>query len=228
MAKGAPIAFTAPASAQSVSTNRIDLIPNADLTGQKLTLPMAIPPGESDLRPPIIWRGHHPASPSPRTLDYAATKLQVLVSDSRQALNSQTLHNDGPIQAPQGATPFRQFSADNVQAGQTYDMLIGPSPATPATGTTARRPRARWQRIRDRATVPFLLALALICLALIFFVLRAPQRVPQQHNGTGLTTMRPRQTHPAADDAVAEPVATSADSRATRRSRGQAARLRCG
>ena len=128
VAQGMPIVFTAPANAQTITTNRIDLIPGADLTGQKLTLRMPIPPGASD----ITATYDMPGSPSGfifvRTLDYAATKLQVLVSDSRQAMNSQTLHNDGPIQAPQGATPFRQFSADNAQAGQTYRHADRPEP----------------------------------------------------------------------------------------------------
>jgi hypothetical protein len=217
VAQGMPIVFSTPANAQTITTNRIDLIPGADLTGQKLTLRMAIPPGASDITATYDIPGSPSGFTFVRTLDYAAAKLQVLVSDSRQVLNSQTLHNDGPIQAPQGATPFRQFSADNVQAGQTYDMLVGPSPATPSTGTTTTATKSTWQRIRDRATVPFLLALALICLVLIFFVLRAPPRTPPS-TGTDVPDTGGTSADNT-DDAVAAPVAANA--RTTSRSRGR-------
>ncbi|HEY7908742.1 MAG TPA: hypothetical protein VIC60_07695 [Thermomicrobiales bacterium] len=220
VAQGVSIVFSTPANAQTITTNRIDLIPGADLTGQKLTLRMAIPPGASDITATYDMPGSPSGFNFVRTLDYAATKLQVLVSDSRQALNSQTLHNDGPIQAPQGATPFRQFSADNVQAGQTYDMLIGPSPATSSTATTTPATKSTWQRIRDRATVPFLLALALICLVLIFFVLRAPPRAPAG-GGTPDTGNEDASPPTDTDDAVATPVAASSGARAVRRSRGR-------
>jgi hypothetical protein len=223
VAQGAPIVFTAPANAQTITTNRIDLIPGADLTGQKLTLRMAIPPGASDITATYDMPGSPSGFTFVRTLDYAATKLQALVSDSRQVLNSQTLHNDGPIQAPQGATPFRQFSADNVQAGQTYDLLIGPSPAASSTGaaTTTPATKSTWQRIRDRATVPFLLALALICLVLIFFVLRAPPRTPPS-GGTPESGGKEDASPPAdTDDAVAAPVAASSGVHTARRSRGR-------
>jgi hypothetical protein len=217
VAQGMPIVFSTPANAQTITTNRIDLIPGADLTGQKLTLRMAIPPGASDITATYDIPGSPSGFTFVRTLDYAAAKLQVLVSDSRQALNSQTLHNDGPIQAPQGATPFRQFSADNVQAGQTYDMLVGPSPATSSTGATTTATKSTWQRIRDRATVPFLLALALICLVLIFFVLRAPPRTPPS-TGTDVPDTGGTSADNT-DDAVAAPVAANA--RTTSRSRGR-------
>lgn len=222
VAQGMPITFTAPQGAQTITTNRIDLIPGADLTGQKLTLQMAIPPGASDITATYDMPGSPSGFTFVRTLDYAATKLQVLVSDSGQALNSQSLHNDGPIQAPQGATPFRQFSADNVQAGQTYDVLIGPSPATPPGGATTQPAKSTWQRIRDRATVPFLLALALICLVLIFFVLRAPPRTPTTGSTRGLASEdAPADDVDTTDDATATPVAVGTGAHAIRRSRGR-------
>ena len=224
VAQGVPVVFSAPANAQTITTNRIDLIPGADLTGQKLTLRMAIPPGASDITATYDMPGSPSGFTFVRTLDYAATKVQVLVSDSRQALNSQTLHNDGPIQAPQGATPFRQFSADNVQAGQTYRLADRPKPRDAVhrrRRTTATK--STWQRIRDRATVPFLLALALICLVLIFFVLRAPPRSAHSSSsdvGYGERRML-RQAMPIPLTAVAAPVAASSGARATRRSRGR-------
>lgn len=182
-AQGAPLVFSAPAGAQSISTNRIDLIPGADLTGQKLTLRMPIPPGASDVTATYDMPGSPSGFTFTRTLDYAAAKFQVLVSDSRQALASQTLRNDGPIQAPQGATPFRQFSADGAQAGQTYALVIGPSPATPPGAAAAPPAKSRWDRVRERGTVPFLLALAAICLILMFLILRAPVRAPAAATG---------------------------------------------
>ena len=178
MAQGVPFVFSAPANAQTITTNRTDLIPVADLTGQKLTLRTAIPPGASDLTATYDLPGSASGLLFNRTLDYAATKVQVLVSDSHQALASRTLHNDGAIQAPQGATPFKQFSLDNVQAGQQIDLTVGPSPATPPQATTPTPQKSTFDRIREKATVPFLLILAGICLVLMLLILRAPQRIP--------------------------------------------------
>jgi hypothetical protein len=194
MAQGVPLVFTAPANAQTITTNRTDLIPAADLTGQKLTLRTPIQPGASDLTATYDLPGSASGLTFQRTLDYAATKVQVLVSDSRQAIASTTLHNDGPIQAPQGATPFKQFSLDNPQAGQQIDLTIGPSPSTPPQATTPTPQKSTFARIRDKATVPFLLVLAGICLVLMLLILRAPQRgttgasVPRRTAGESLPT----------------------------------------
>ncbi len=141
MAQGAPLAFSAPANAQSISTNRIDLIPGADLTGQRLTLRMAIPPGASDITATYDLQGSPSGFTFMRTLDYAATKLQVLVSDSRQALNSQTLRNDGPIQAPQGATP-------SGSSARTMCRQARPTISSSAQAPRRRRPRPPHRRPR--------------------------------------------------------------------------------
>ena len=175
-AQGVPLVFSAPANAQTITTNRADLIPTADLAGQKLTLRTPIQPGMSDLTADYDLPGSASGLTFQRTLDYPATKVQVLVSDSRQAIASTALHNDGPIQAPQGATPFKQFSLDNAQAGQQIDLTIGPSPSTPPPTTATAPQKSAFQRIREKATVPFLLVLAGICIALMLLILRAPQR----------------------------------------------------
>lgn len=219
--QGAPLVFSAPSGAQSISTNRIDLIAGADLTGQKLTLRMPIPPGSSDMTATYDIPGSPSGFTYTRTLDYAAAKLQVLVSDSRQALASQTLHSDGPIQAPQGATPFRQFSADNVQAGQTYALLIGPSPAAPPPGATAAKPaKSTWDRIRERGTVPFLLVLAVICLALMFLILRAPVRAPASGAGTTRASDGANVSPPTGPDATEVGAPSSVAVGGTGRNRG--------
>jgi hypothetical protein len=141
----------------------------------------------------------------------------VLVSDSRQAIASTTLHNDGPIQAPQGATPFKQFSLDNPQAGQQIDLTIGPSPSAPPQATTPTPQKSTFARIRDKATVPFLLVLAGICLVLMLLILRAPQRgtngasVPRRTASESLPT--PDETR--ADTSPTEKPGTAPESVAT-------------
>ncbi len=192
VARGVPIVFTAPANAQTITTNRTDLIPAADLTGQKLTLATPIQPGASDLTATYDLPGSASGLPFMRTLDYAATKVQVLVSDSRQALASTTLRNDGPIQAPQGATPFKQFSLDNAQAGQQIDLTIGPSPAAPPRATaTPSASKSTFDRIRDKGTVPLLLVLAGVCLLLMLLIFRAPMRGGTGGGASGRTAGSP-------------------------------------
>ena len=183
VAQGVPLVFSTPANAQTITTNRTDLIPTADLAGQKLTLRTPIPPGASDLTATYDLPGSPTGLLFSRTLDYAASKVQVLVSDSHQAIASTTLQNDGAIQAPQGATPFKQFSLAPVQAGQQIDLTIGPSPATPPPATTATTQKSAFDRLREKATVPLLLILAGICLILMLLILRAPQRSPTSANG---------------------------------------------
>ncbi|MCA1669495.1 MAG: hypothetical protein LC793_19320, partial [Thermomicrobia bacterium] len=178
VAQGVPIVFTAPANAQTITTNRTDLLPTADLTGQKLTLRTPIQPGGSDLAATYDLPGSASGLTFQRTLDYAATQVQVLVSDARQAIASTTLHNDGPIQAPLGATPFRKFSLANAQAGQQIDLTIGPSPAATPPAATPTTQKSGFARLRDKATVPVLLVLAGLCLVLMLLILRAPQRRP--------------------------------------------------
>ncbi|HEY8290844.1 MAG TPA: hypothetical protein VIG44_00080, partial [Thermomicrobiales bacterium] len=122
-------------------------------------------------------------------------------SDSHQAIASTTLHNDGAIQAPQGTTPFKQFSLDSVQAGQQIDLTIGPSPATPPQATTPTAQKSTFDRIREKATVPFLLILAGICLILMLLILRAPQRSPSSTAES--SSGNPSATRPPTDrDAV--------------------------
>ncbi len=185
VAQGFPLLFSLPANAQSITTNRLDLIPNADLTGQKLTLRMAILPGDSDVNASYDLPGGANGLAFSRTLDYPATKVQALVSDARQAIVSTTLQSGGPIQAPQGATPFRQFSLDNARAGQQIDLMIGPSPAgSVGTTTPGQTTKSTWDTVRARGTVPFLLTLAVICLLLMFLILRAPNRATESNPAT--------------------------------------------
>jgi len=160
---------------------------------------VSIQPGASDVTATYDLPGSPSGLTVVRTLDYAAAKVQVLVSDSRQGTPSQTLHNDGAIQAPLGATLFKQFSLDNVQAGQTIDMLIGPSPATPPPTATTQPAQSTWDRIRERGTVPFLLALALICLLLMFLILRAPARGSATNGASRRAGGDPESATPATD-----------------------------
>lgn len=208
VAEGMPFVFTAPANAQSITTNRTDLLPTADLTGQKLTLRTAVQPGASDLTATYTLSGSATGLTVLRTLDYAAAKVQVLVSDSRQAIASTTLHNDGAIQAPQGATPFKQFSLTNARAGQQIDLTIGPSPATPAQASTPSAQKSTFDRIREKATVPFLLLLAGICLLLMLLILRTPQRPP---SGTPDARQTEKEPVPPTDEAVGAKASPSAD-----------------
>jgi hypothetical protein len=209
VAQGVPLVFTAPANAETITTNRADLIPAADLTGQKLTLRTPIPPGASDVTATYDLPGTSSGLTFQRTLDYAATKVQVLVSDSRQAIASTSLHNDGPIQAPQGATPFKQFSLDNAQAGQQIALTIGPSPATPPQATAPTTQKSAFDRIRDKATVPFLLVLAGVCLVLMLLILRAPQRGPSDGAVARRGAGEPLPTSDAAASPDASPAAQS-------------------
>lgn len=188
MAQGVPLVFSAPANAQTITTKLTDLLPTADLTGQKLTLRTPIQPGASDLSATYDLPGSTSGLTFQRTLDYAATKVQVVISDSRQPIMSATLHNDGPIQAPQGATPFKQFSLDNAQAGKQIDLTIGPSPAAPPRTSAPTAQKSAFDRIREKATVPFLLVLAGVCLLLMLLILRAPQRSPNGASGTRHTS----------------------------------------
>jgi hypothetical protein len=108
MAEGVSVVFTAPQNALSIGTNRTDLLGNADLTGQKLTVRVPIPPGSTDVTAMYNLQGDPKSGVTfIRTLDYATPKVQVLVSDSGQAIFSHTLADNGRIQAPQAATPFR-------------------------------------------------------------------------------------------------------------------------
>ena len=225
VAQGVPLIVSAPANAQTITTNRADLLPTADLTGQKLTLRTPIQPGASDLTATYDLPGSASGLTFQRTLDYAATKVQVLVSDSRQAVMSATLHNDGPIQAPQGATPFKQFSLDNAQAGQQIDLTIGPSPAAPPRTSTPTPQKSAFTRIREQATVPLLLVLAGICLLLMLLILRAPQRSTNGGSDTrrasGEPMPEPDNAPPAEAPSVPNGEATSTEQQKSRRARGR-------
>lgn len=227
MAQGVPFIFSAPANAQTITTNRADLLPTADLTGQKLTLRMPIQPGGSDLTATYDLPGSTSGLTFQRTLDYAATKVQALVSDSRQAIMSTTLHNDGPIQAPQGATPFKQFSLDNAQAGQQIDLTIGPSPAAPPRTSAPTPQKSAFDRIRAKATVPLLLVLAGVCLLLMLLILRAPQRSPNGASGARRTSgesLPERDSATPADAPVATPSVPNGETTTTADSRQQRSR----
>lgn len=191
VAQGVPLIVSAPANAQTITTLRADLLPTTDLTGQKLTLRTPIQPGASDLTATYDLPGSASGLTFQRTLDYAATKVQVLVSDSRQAVTSTTLHNDGPIQASQGATPFKKFSLDNAQAGQQIDLTIGPSPAASPQTSAPTPQKSAFDRLRDTATVPLLLVLAGVCLLLMLLILRAPPRSPNGASGARRTAGEP-------------------------------------
>lgn len=224
VAQGVPLIVSAPANAQTITTNRADLLPTADLTGQKLTLRTPIQPGTSDLTATYDLPGSASGLTFQRTLDYAATKVQVLVSDSRQAVMSATLHNDGPIQAPQGATPFKQFSLDNAQAGQQIDLTIGPSPAAPTQTSAPTAQKSAFTRIREKATVPLLLILAGVCLLLMLLILRVPQRSPNGVSDTrrtsGESLPEPDSASPAEAPSVPNET-TSTGQQQSRRARGR-------
>lgn len=205
VAQGVPLVFTAPANAQTIATNRIDLIPNADVTGQKLTVRAPILPGASDVTAIYDLPGTPSGMTFRRTLDYPSAKVQVLISDSRQAIASQSLHNDGALQAGQGSAPFKQFSLDNAQAGQTIDLFVGPSPATPPSTAATQPAQSTWDRIRERGTVPFLLALAVICLILMFLILRAPTRAPATGGTNRQADDEPERAEAAADARTTRP-----------------------
>lgn len=224
VAQGVPLVFSVPTNAQTITTKLTDLLPTADLTGQKLTLRTPIQPGANDLSATYDLPGSASGLTFQRTLDYAATKVQVVISDSRQAIMSATLHNDGPIQAPQGATPFKQFSLDNAQAGQQIDLTIGPSPATPAQTSAPTPQKSAFTRIREQATVPLLLILAGVCLLLMLLILRAPQRSPNGISGargtSGESLSEPDSAPPA--DAPSVPnETTSTEQQKSRRVRGR-------
>ncbi|MGI8688652.1 MAG: hypothetical protein ACR2M3_08735 [Thermomicrobiales bacterium] len=229
VAQGVPLVFSAPANAQTITTKLADLLPTADLTGQKLTLRTPIQPGASDLSATYDLPGSASGLTFQRTLDYAATKVQVVISDSRQAIMSATLHNDGAIQAPQGATPFKQFSLDNAQAGQQIDLTIGPSPAAPAQTGAPLPQKSAFARIREKATVPLLLILAGVCLLLMLLILRAPQRSPNSASDTRRTAGDPLPEPDSAPPADVPPVApsvangetTSIEQQQSRRARGR-------
>ncbi len=215
VAQGVPVVFTAPQDALSISTNRTDLLANADLTGQKLTVRAPVPPGNTDVTALYNLQGDPKNGVTfTRTLDYATPKMQVLVSDTGQAIFSRTLADNGRIQAPQAVTPFRQFSLDNAQAGQQIDLTIGPSPAASQRPATGSQPNF-FQRLRDRLGVPVLLGLAAVCLALIVLVLRLPVRPAEQAEGGRRKAEADQQA--ADDEERAEEAAPSARKAGARR-----------
>lgn len=174
-AVGVPVVFTAPPGAVAITTSRTDLLAAADLTGQTLTVRLPIPPGGTDVTATYSLQGNATSGLIyTRTLDYATPQVQALVSDTRQAIVSRTLASGGPLQAPATTAAFRKFTLDNAQAGQQIDLMIAPSPVAPAPSAAAQ-PNF-FERLRDRASVPVLLGLAAVALALLVLVLRLPVR----------------------------------------------------
>ena len=215
-AMGVPVVFSVPATATAITTNRIDLIPGADLTGTKLTLRAPLQPGANDIVTTYNLPGSSSGLTFTRALDYAAPKVQVLVSDARQAIFSRTLHDDGPIQTPQGTTAFRQFSLDNVQAGQTIDLTVGPSPTATAQSAAAPK-KGLFTRAREQFTVPILLVLAAICLVLMFLILRTPVRSTDTPHYTAASDDA---REPSADtDDDAQPIANAQEAKTSGGSR---------
>lgn len=191
---GVPVVFTTPDMARDVGTQRTDLLATGDLTGQKLTLLTPIVPGITDITAAYTLQGGAVGVTLKRPLDYAAAKVQVLVSDTRQPIDSgMLLRPDPPIQAGPSTT-FRPFTAENVTQGQEIQMLIGPSP--PAA--TAAPPRADngnvLERIRSGISSPALLALAALCFVLMIVVLRLPTGKKQATGGTRQTVAKPAAT----------------------------------
>ncbi len=205
MKTGIPIAFTAPTGATTISTSRIDLLAGGDLTGQKLTLPVAIPPGTSDVTCNYDVQGGTAGIDWKRTLDYAATQVQVLVSDTKQPITSpnQTLKSTAPIQAPQATVAFRPWNVDGATAGQVVELLIGPSPAAPSALPTATPPKGNfYDTVRANITAPALLAIAALCFILMIVVLRMPTRAEPAKGTTGGTK---KATASADSDTPAKP-----------------------
>lgn len=215
VAQGVPVTFTAPQNALSIATNRTDLLANADLTGQKLTIRVPIPPGGTDVTALYNMQGDPKNGVTfLRTLDYATPKVQILVSDTHQVIFSHTLADNGPIQAPQAAMPFRQFSLDNAQAGQQIDLTIGPSPAAQPQ-TPAAQPNF-FQKLRDRVGVPVLLGLACICLVLLVLVLRLPVRPAEKTAGQSEPKVTTGRRQVAEEESTAKQSTSARKSKASR------------
>lgn len=187
-AVGVPVVFTTPPGAVGITTNRTDLLAAADLTGQKLTVPLPIPPGGTDVTVTYSMQGNATSGLLyMRALDYPTPQVQALVSDARQAIVSRTLADGGPLQAPPGTTAaFRRFTLDNAQAGQQIDLMIAPSPAAPPP-SAAPQPNF-FERLRDRASVPVLLGLAAVALVLLVLVLRLPVQTAGQPTADSRTS----------------------------------------
>ncbi len=173
---GVPVVFSTPTGAGEIGTQRTDLLATADLTGQKLTLFTPITPGVSDFTAAYTLTGGSAGVTLRRSLDYAAAKVQVLVSDTRQPIDSgMLLRPDAPIGAG-GAVSFRPFSAENAMPGQEIQMLIGPSPpaVTAAPPAAVGNTGNILDRVRGGISSPALLALAALCFVLMIVVLRWP------------------------------------------------------
>lgn len=178
MQAGLPIFFSAPAAAHTVTTNRIDLLRTADLTGQKLTLRVPVVPGSSDVTCSYDLQGGAAGLDYMRTLDYATAQVQMLISDTKQAIISpnQSLAADTSPQAPQASLPFRSWTATNPVAGKQIELLISPSPVQPSAVATVAPKKSVLDRVRANFSAPALLTLAAICFLLMIVVLRMPTR----------------------------------------------------
>lgn len=224
VAQGVALPFTMPQPARTISTNRIDLIPGADVTGQKLTLRAPIQPGGSDVTATYDMPGTPNGLSYQRTLDFPATKVQVLVSDTKQAIASQTLKDDGQIQAPQASSPFRQFSLNNAKAGQQIALMIAPSPSAPIQATPTAANKSAFARFRDTFTAPLLLALAFVCLVLMILILRAPVKSTESAAANTRGTTRKRAVTPMTDGVEAKEASTAQPATAVSESSGKAVR----
>lgn len=215
---GVPVVFSTPTGAGEIGTQRTDLLATADLTGQKLTLYTPITPGVNDITAAYTMTGGAAGVTLKRTLDYAATKVQVLVADSRQPIDSgMLLKPDAPI-GPGGSVSFRPFSAENVMPGQEIQMLIGPSPpaatAAPPTGSTGNL----LDRVRSGISSPALLALAALCFVLMIVVLRWPTGTRPAGKTRGATAKRDA-TDTGTETVSATPLAPAPTTTRVRRGR---------
>lgn len=184
--KGVPLTFNAPPTAQNITTIRTDLLPDADLIGQTLTLSTPIEPGLSDVTYSYSLQGDQNGLLYKRTWDYASPKVQVLVSDTGQEISSPVLKEMPPPQTPQGAGRFRQYSFDNAQSGQTIELAIGSSPLPSAT--TVKSKKNIIDRARDNFSTAVLITLAMICFLLVLLALLMPRAFRRLSHPSSMAT----------------------------------------
>jgi len=207
---GLPVVFSLPANATEITTNRTDLLATGDLTGQKLTLKTAVAPGSSDVTCTYSLQGDAAGVAYNRTLDYAANKFEVLISDTKQPVDpGPGLKLDTPIQPGQASMPFKRLNTDNATAGQNIAIRIAPSPPAPTGAAAAPAAPATnsgniLDRIRSGVSSPALLALAALCLALMVIILRLPTKPTPAKPGktTAATTTTTAATRIKTDPAI--------------------------
>ncbi len=217
---GVPVVFSLPSNATEITTNRTDLLATGDLTGQRLTLKTAIAPGSSDVTCTYSLQGDMAGVAYNRTLDYAANKFEVLISDTKQPIDpGPGLKLDTPIQPGQASMPFKRLNTDNATAGQNIAIRIGPSPPAPtgSAATPATDSGNIFDRLRSGISSPALLALAALCLALMVIILRLPTKPdPAKPGKTVATVATTTATATTKTTGVnSEPTTTEADTDST-------------